>query len=250
MTTGRAVSRPAAHPRRGARAGLGKYLLVVRLHFADRWTFAGLPLLVLGVAFAINLMIWTIIGYQEGGIFSGALVSIFFIVALIGYQAISKSMPFAFALSVSRRTFYFGTIALIFVVGAALAAILTVLNLVETTTDGWGFNGMLFRIPWLLDGPWYQTFLSNSVGLILSFVLGMWASIIYTRFGLTGALIVYAGGTLLLVGAVAIITWQHWWSTVSEWMSTLTAPALFSRLAVLTVLLSIGGYLTVRRIVL
>ena len=41
------------------------------------------------------------------------------------------------------------------------------LQLIERVTGGWGLNLHFFRVPYLLAGPWYLSWLTSFVGLAL-----------------------------------------------------------------------------------
>src|SRR6185437_13754926 len=84
------------------------------------------------------------------------------------------------------RSFYSGTALL----GMALALVsglaLTALQAIERATDGWGLSMHFFRVPYLLNGPWYATWLTSAVVLFALFVYGMWHGIVYSRGGPLG----------------------------------------------------------------
>ncbi len=45
-----------------------------------------------------------------------------------------------------------------------------------------------FRVPYLLNGPWYATWLTSFAGLSALFVYGMWYGIVNRRWGTLGLL--------------------------------------------------------------
>src|ERR1700712_2823032 len=130
---------------------------VARLHLVDRYGYTWLVWGVLAFTFVINVAIFAVIPTtQPPGNYTGPLVTIFIFMAVIGVQAATKFLPFAFTLGVSRRTYYLGTVLLVVGLCAIYGAILTVLWWIEGLTNGWGMQLHFFRIPWILDGPWYQ----------------------------------------------------------------------------------------------
>ena len=98
------------------------------------------------------------------------MASIYVFLFVIGVSSVGRSLPFGLALGVSRRSYYTGTALL----GVALAVVdglaLTVLQAIERATDGWGVHMHFFQVPYILDGPWYLTWLTSFVGLALLFV--------------------------------------------------------------------------------
>jgi predicted lysophospholipase L1 biosynthesis ABC-type transport system permease subunit len=87
-------------------------------------------------------------------------------------------LPFGLALGVSRRSYYIGTAVLAVATAVVYGLALTVLNVIEGSTGGWGVSIHVFRVPYLLDGPWYLTWLTSLVGPTLLFVYGTWYGLV------------------------------------------------------------------------
>jgi hypothetical protein len=236
---------------------------VARYHLVMPWLVVGLPWAIMAFSFVVNLIIFALVpvGHHDvltshgvvqvasashnytGGV---AIVYIFFLT--IGVSSIGRSLPFGLALGVSRRSFYTGTAAL----GAALAVAdavgLTGLQAIERATDGWGVGMHFFRVPYILDGPWYLTWLTSFVALAALFVYGMWLGIVYRRWNLTGAAAFIAAQVTVVVAGVLIVAWADAWSGVGRFFTGLTAAGLTGLLAGLAVLLLAGGHATIRRV--
>ena len=103
-------------------------------------------------------------------------------------MGIARQLPFALALGVSRRSYYAGAAMLSVVLAAVYGLALTVLQLIERATGGWGLNMKFFRVPYLLAGPWYLSWLTSFVVLALMLAWGMWFGIVYRRWNLMGLL--------------------------------------------------------------
>jgi len=130
---------------------------VARLHLVDRFSYTWLVWGVLSFVFVINAAIFAVIPLtQPSGNYTGALVTIYIFMGVIGVQAATKFLPFAFTLGVSRRTYYLGTVLLVLGLCLAYSVVLTALWWLEGQTNGWGLQLNFFRVPWLLDGPWFQ----------------------------------------------------------------------------------------------
>ena len=222
---------------------------VARLHLVDRFSYTWLVWGVLAFTFVINLAIFAVVPRtQASGNFTGALVTIYIFMIVIGLQAATRFLPFGLALGVSRRTYHLGTVLLVVALCALYAAILTALWALEGATNGWGLQMHFFRVPWILDGPWYQVLVTNGVLLALVFLFGLWAGLIYRRFGLIGTVVFSALWVIAGVGAVLLITWRQWWPAVGSYLSELNILAASGMLALVAVALAGGGYLTIRRI--
>jgi len=224
-------------------------LKVARLHLVDRFGYTWLVWGVLALTFVINLAIFAVIPLtQPSGNFTGALVTIYIFMVVIGLQSVTRFLPFARTLGLSRRTYFLGTVLLIAALCAQYAAILTGLWALEGATNGWGLQLHFFRVPWILDGPWYQVLVTNGVLLFLLFLFGLWCGLIFRRFGLIGIIAFLGLWSILAVGAVLLVTWRQWWSAVGGFLSGLNVLAASGMLAVVAVAVAGGGYLSIRRI--
>jgi hypothetical protein len=118
---------------------------------------------------------------------------------------------------------YAGTALLVGFQAAVSAAGLTILQLIERATGGWGVTMHFFRVAYLFAGPWYVTWLTSFVGLSLMGVWGIWFGLFYRRWSLFGLLAFSAAQALVVAVAIGL-------------------------LAALTVVLLAGGFATVRRV--
>ncbi len=222
---------------------------VARLHLVDRFSYTWLVWGVLTFVFVLNAALFAVIPQtQPTGNFTGALITIYIFMTVIGIQAATRFLPFAFTLGVSRRTYYLGTVALVVSLTAIYSVILTGLWGVEKATEGWGVQMNFFGVPWILDGPWYQVLITNFVLLTLTFLTGLWCGLIHRRFGLVGTVLFLGAVTLVVVGAVVLVTWGQWWSVVGAFLADLDILAASGILAIVAVLVALGGYATIRRV--
>jgi hypothetical protein len=222
---------------------------VARLHLVDRFGYTWLVWGVLAFTFVVNFAIFAVIPTtQPTGNYTGALVTIFIFMAVIGVGAATKFLPFAFTLGVSRRTYYLGTLALVTGLCLLYSGILTVLWWIEGLTNGWGLQLHFFRVPWILAGPWYQVWLTNFALLAVVFLVGLWLGLIYRRFGLTGSVVAYAALSLMVVAGALLITWQGGWPAFGSFIANLDILAASGLVLLACVVIAAGGYLTIRRI--
>jgi hypothetical protein len=221
---------------------------VARYHLVNRVGYILMPIGWLTFIFLINLIIIWIIHPPVSGGRTGALASIFIIFLALGIQTMVQSLPFGLALGITRRAYYLGTILLVMGMAVVYGLVLTVLQEIERATGGWGVHLGFFRVSFILNGPWYLTWLTSFVGLGLLFVYGMWFGLVYRRWNLVGLFTFIAAQiTVLLVVALAV-TWTHVWHGLGHFFSSLSAVGVTGALAALALLLVVGGAGTMRRV--
>jgi hypothetical protein len=225
------------------------WIKVARFHLVDRFSFTAMPWVVL----AIDFTVWLAIAEAAGGggsvqIPTGAVVAIYVFFFVVGILSIGRSMPFAFALGVSRRSYYAGTVLLAVSLAAVYGLALAVLQVVEQASGGWGVGLHFFRVAYILPGPWYLTWITSFVLLALMFVCGMWVGLIYRRWGMLG-LVAFSVllVTALAVGVVAV-THAQAWPAIGQFFTTLSAAGLTGLLAALAAALVASGYATIRHV--
>jgi hypothetical protein len=221
---------------------------VARYHLVKPYQYLLLPWGILAFSFAVNMVIFAMIpiGHHPGGRETGALASLSVFYLLLGWQSIGRSLPFGLALGMSRRSYYAGTALLAVALACGSGLAIAALQAVERATDGWGVRMSFFRVTYLLDGPWYQTWLTSFVGLTLLFVYGMWFGIVHRRWNLLGTLAFTAVQVTAVLAAALAVTWAHGWAGVGHFFAGLTAAGLTGLLAVLAVALLAGGHATIR----
>lgn len=233
---------------------------VARYHLVQPYQYLVVTWGVLAFSFAVSIAVFAmtpashhtlLTGYGLVSVanarYTGTLSSFFIFFFVLGVQSIGRSLPFGLALGVSRRSYYTGTALLAVVLACADGLALAVLQAIERVTDGWGVHMGFFRVAYLLDGPWYLTWLTSFVGLTLLFVYGMWFGIVYRRWSLVGTVAFIAAQVTVLLAAALVVTWAHGWAGVGHFFTGLTAAGLTGVLAGLAVALLAGGHATIRR---
>jgi len=225
------------------------WLKLVRYHLLQK-IFVAIPLAWLGFIFAVELAILAAIPVSSHTPqrYMGGLATVFVIAFVMGTVSVAQSLPFGLTLGLTRRTYYLGTVGL----GLAMAAVyglgLTLLQAIERASDGWGVSMDFFRVPFILNGAWYLTWLTSFVVLALMFVAGTWYGLVYRRWSLTGLWFFIACQVAVGLAAALVVTWVHAWHTVGHLFATLSATGLTGVLAVVLVALAIGGSATMRRV--
>ena len=220
---------------------------IARYHLVDRRTYLALPWGIMAFSFLVNLAIAAVVPSPQGN-YAGGLVTIYVFLFVCGALSMTRSLPFGLMLGVSRRSYYLGTALLIVVLGAVYGLGLTVLQAVERATGGWGLALHFFRVPWIMDGPWYVTWLTSFVLLVLFFGYGMWYGLVYRRWSVPGLVTFIAAQVLVALACVVAVSITHNWAAVGQFFTTITAPALTSVLAAVAAVLGLGGLTTIRRV--
>ena len=222
---------------------------VARYHLVDRFTYIVVPWALLAFVFAVNLIIVDMIPTKPNqSVPVGGLSSFYIMVLILGVLSTTRSLPFGLSLGVSRRSYFFGTAGLAVAMAAVYGLALTVLQIIERVTSGWGIGLHFFRVTYLLPGPWYLTWLTSFVGLTLVFVYGSWYGLAFRRWNLAGLLVFIAAQITVLLAGALIATWADAWKSIGHFFTTLTATGLTGVLVALTAALLAGGYATVRRV--
>jgi hypothetical protein len=221
---------------------------VARYHLVDRTPFIYRPLGGLAFVFAACLVIYGVIQPPISGSHVGAVASIYIMFGVLGAISVSQTLPFAFALGVSRRTFLLGTFALMAFMALLYGAGLTVLQEIERATGGWDLHLTFFRVPYILYGPWYETLATSFVGLVLLFTWGLWFGLVFRRWNVTGMVVFIAAQITALLLAALSITWTHSWTGFTHFFQQLSPMGLTGVMAGLAAVLILGGMATMRRV--
>jgi hypothetical protein len=226
---------------------------VARFHLVDRLSFTTLPWGVQAFQFALWLLLIAGAGGAGGHPVPvpgpGAVIYLVFFV--LGVLSVVRSLPFAFALGVSRRSYYTGTVLLAVGLSAAYGLALALLQVIERATGGWGMNLYFFRIAYILAGPWYLTWLTAFILLAVTFAYGMWHGLVYQRWNLIGVVGLIAAQAIIAVAVAVVVAaaQAHAWPALGRFFTTtLTAAGLTGLLAALAAALLAGGYATMRRV--
>lgn len=193
---------------------------VMKMHLVDRLTLIALPLGILLSSFLINLVIW--LPLSPDGRRTGGAASVFVFVLAAAVFAVVRGLPFALGMGASRRAFALGTTMTGAVLSLGFGTLYLVLGEVERASGGWGLGGAFFDFAWLERSSWPARWLLLVVAFLVAWLVGTALAALWPRWGMY-ALVV--GGPLVVVlagGAVALLTWQHWWDPVGAWLGGLT----------------------------
>jgi hypothetical protein len=196
---------------------------VGRYHLVDRFTWLAMPWGIMAFSFLVNIGVCLSVPAGPRGIYTGGLVSLYIFMLLCGALSMTRSLPFGLMMGISRRTYYAGTALLVLTLGVVYGLGLTLLQLVERATNGWGLRLHYFRIPWIMDGPWYETWLTSFVLLVVFVLYGMWYGLVFRRWSVPGLVAFIAAQILVALLAVVALSATHSWSGVGHFFTTVTA---------------------------
>ncbi len=195
-------------------------LKVARIHLVTAPITLAIPWSILGASFAINLLIFGLLGdVPANARHTGGLASIYVFAIVANLQAVTQVFPFVAGLSLTRRAFLAGTA--LFVLGQSLLSgvAMTVLLAVEQATDGWGISLKFFGIPFLVQANPAAQVLVYGAPFLLAAALGLALGAVFKRWGQLGMLTVSLAGILGFGGLAALATWRGWWGAVGSFFS-------------------------------
>jgi hypothetical protein len=223
------------------------WIKIARMHMVGGMSFLPYPWLILGLNFFVANAISEATGGQTN-FYSGEVFSMYAAFLAMGVVSVIRWLPFALALGTSRRTYFIGITLSALVLSVVDGLVLTLFQLLEGATNGWGSSLHFFRVPYIFAGPWYLTWLTSFVLLTVSFVWGMWFGIVYKRWNLFGLMAFISIQVIAPTLGVVAATQAHAWRSIGHFFTTLSVEGLTGLLAVLAVLLLAGGLTTIRRV--
>lgn len=236
---------------------LRRVLNVTRLHLTNRFPMLVLPWLILGIIFIANVAIWMLIrtaagvdamnDASDGMQFSGASSFIFVYMMVVAVQAVNSTFPFALGYGVTRRDFYLGSSLMFVLLGIYYAAGLTLLNVVERATDGWGLGGRMFDVVYFSTENVATQFLQFLLVFLFFFFVGAATGSVYVRWKSLGMIVFFALLGFAVIGVVAVVTLTESWPAVGRWFVDNGPLGVAAWLLVPTALSALAGFFLLRR---
>jgi hypothetical protein len=229
---------------------LDRAVKVARIQTVNLPIQLGMPWLILGLAFVVNLVVFSLVPDPPAGEpkVTGAIMSIYIFMLIAHLQSMTQVFPFALGLSVTRRDFFAGTSLLIVAQSVVQGILLTILLAVERATGGWGMDLSFFGVPFLVQDNWFLQVIAYSVPFLLVSFASIFAGTAYKRWGQLGMYVLSIGGLVLGGAAAVIITWQQAWGSVGRFFADTSPLTLLAGYPlILSVILAAAGYLALRR---
>ncbi|WP_442788642.1 hypothetical protein [Dactylosporangium sp. NBC_01737] len=228
---------------------MNRIIAVARLQAVGRRDGLLWPLVVLSIAFAVNLFVFGSMGDEIGDRpVTGGLASVYITGLAFGAVAIAQQFPFALGMSVTRREFAAALGLFTLAQTVIYAVLLVVLQAVENATDGWGLRLRFFGLGFLDAYGVPTQLLIYAVPMLLMSLIGITLGTVYVRWhtnGVFGAICVI----VVVLGATAgLITRYGRWPAVGEWFQDQSALTLFAGWpSIAVVLLALLSWTALRR---
>ncbi|WP_395640091.1 ABC transporter permease [Pseudolysinimonas sp.] len=233
---------------------------VVRLHLANPFTIIVTPLLVLGIIFLANWVIWFLVrsasptdpqsvaDVSQGFQFSGASLWTFVYMMVVAIQAMNLAFPFALGFGSTRRDFSLGTAATFVGLSAAWALIYTGLAIVEKATNGWGMGGAMFNSFYFgPDDAWGTRLFTTFTGFLFFFAIGSVFGAIYVRYRARGLILFFLALAVVLIGLVALATLTSSWGAFGEFFVAIGFLGGYALSLPVSIVAGVAGHLILRR---
>ena len=221
-------------------------LNVVRLQLINRQTFIWVPLIILGGATLVSVLIYAMIPTDTAKYGGGGQAPLWYFFA-IGISAMTLTFPFSQAMSVTRREFFLGTMLTAVLASTLMGFLFLIGGGIEVATNGYGVNGWVFYLPWLWEAGPLGAFVVYFTLALFFFVVGFTGATIYKSWGLMVLTIAWIALALLLVGLVFLVTRLDLWGQVWTGVVDLGALGLALWGLVITAVLSVVSFLAFRR---
>lgn len=222
-------------------------LNVIRLQLINRQTFIWVPLIILGSAVVISVVIYAMIPVDTPKYGGGGQAPLWYFFA-IGMGAMTYTFPFSQAMSITRRDFFVGTLITAILGSAFLGIIFLIGGGIETLTNGYGVNGYVFYLPWLWEAGPLGAFTVYFTLALLLFVVGFTGATIYKSWGPTVLTMVGVGLAVVILGLVFLATRLGLWLQVWRGIGDLGALGLALWGLVIVAVLSVVSFLAFRRV--
>jgi hypothetical protein len=228
-----------------------RVLDVARIQSMNWLAIFGMPLAVLGAVLLVNVVGFAVSSAdatEPDSRSTGAILSIYLVMLIAHVQTITQAFPFAIGMSVTRRAFYSGTALLVTAQAVVFGIVLLVLGYIEQATGGWGVNVRMVALPFLVESNPFAQWLVYAVPFLTFSAVGVFAGVVFKRWGAIGVYVLGIGAVLVLGGLATLVTWQQWWPVVGSFFTQQSTFALLTVYPfVLAVVLGGAGWAAIRR---
>lgn len=228
---------------------MNRILATARVQLAAWPSTLGIPWLVLGTSFVINL---TVVGLldapPEGNSSTGGLLALYVFMFIAYLLTMTHYFPMILGMSVTRRTFYLATCLMALAQSLVYATVVLLLNLAESATGGWGVSLSFFNLGFLHQDNGLLQLLVYAVPMLMLAFLGMFVGVTFKRWGAIGMYTLAIAATIVFGGLAVLLTWLHWWGDIGAWFADQSSLSLLAGWpALLALVLAAANLLVLRR---
>lgn len=252
MTT-TAVNDPVGTVQHGGKAN--RIVAAFRLQFLVPNTFIVVPLLVFfgtwAAAVGVGALVHAIIDGRDAAaepVYGGVSQASLFVLLFMAAYTVTHTLPFAMALSFSRRVYVLGVLLTFVVVSAAWALLFIGAAFVEEVTNGFGIYNYQFALPFLLDnGGYLGTGLLAFSAALAVMLIGFLGAALFRRLSLVGF---WSVGILAVIGiAVIVVLLGQFvgWGDIGQWFGRQSAFDFAGWLLLASVPIAALSYVVLRR---
>ncbi|WP_309104527.1 hypothetical protein [Microbacterium sp.] len=197
-------------------------LNVIRLQLINKQTFIWTPLIILGSATVLSILIYAMIPVDTPKYGGGGQAPLWYFFA-IGVGAMAYTFPFSQAMSITRREFFLGTMLTAVIASVFMGVLFLIGGGIEVATDGYGVNGYVFYLPWLWEAGPLGAFIVYFTLALFFFVIGFTGTTIFKSWGLMVLTITWVAVAVLLIGLAFLVTRLELWGQVGAGIMDLGA---------------------------
>ena len=233
---------------------------VARLHAANPFTIFWTPLLVVGLIFLANWVIWWVIrtvsngdeesvaNVSQGFQYSGATLWIFVYMMVIAIMAMNLSFSFALGFGSTRRDYVIGSVLTFVGLAVLYSAVFVLMTAIETWTNGWGLGGAMFNAIYFgVDAPWWLRAFHVFALFLFFFALGSAFGAMYVRWKARGLILFFSLLSLLLLGAVALLTASASWGAVGDFFVSVGMTGAYALSLIVSAVAVVAANLILRK---
>lgn len=198
-------------------------IAIARVH-AQNWQIAFVwPV---GILAVIAVITWAVLASADGGaeIDTGGATFVFFFGMVLFAQGIAQFLPFTMGMGVTRREFFLSTIGVAVVHALIYGVGLSLLSVIERSTDGFGVGMIMFSLAHPLAGNTAVELAFFVAATGLCNIVGMLFGAIYLRWRVTGMWAFGTAVTVVIGALIVLITWQGWWTSLGSAVADTPRP--------------------------
>jgi hypothetical protein len=206
---------------------MNRVLVAVRLQLVAWPSSIGLAWMILGLAFAANVVVWGSIGLADmEGIWTGGLASIYFVFFSAYITSMTQVFPLAVGFGLTRREFYASMSVLAAAQSVVYGLVLVGLAVVERATGGWGVGLQFFRPDGIETGNIALQVSVYAVPFLFLAYVGICLGIVFKRWGTNGVYVLITASAGVAAAAVVIVTVGDGWDEIGRWLGRQSVVSL------------------------